>query len=106
MFLHEAPAEEKAQKNERKIEELSIRIDAIDREIHNLLHELNVTPEQLSQFVNTERNFTEENWMQLQEEQKKMQEKLQVELEYIRNPQQMKKRYAERSIGNHWLFVR
>lgn len=106
MFLSKDQPEEKLQNNERKIEELSIQFEALDREIHGLLQELNVTPEQLTQFVNTKQNFTDENWDQLQEEHKKMQEKLQVELQNIRNPQQMKKRYAERFVGNNWLFVR
>lgn len=106
MFAQEKNLEEKIQKNERKINELSIKMDAVDREVHALLNELNVTPDQLTQFVHTEKNFAEEDWAKLQEEQQKMHTKLQVELQSIRNPKEMQKRYAERVVQNHWLFVR
>jgi len=106
MFTQEKNLEEKIQKNELKINELSIKLDAIDREVNELLNELNVSPEQLTQFVHTEQNFSKEDWIHLQEEQQKMHTKLQIELDGIRNPKEMQKRYSERVVQNHWLFVR
>ncbi|EFB42844.1 hypothetical protein pah_c001o031 [Parachlamydia acanthamoebae str. Hall's coccus] len=107
MFDHDS-LEEKIQKNTFKIEELSIHIESIDRQINTLLEEeLKVTPEQLSQFIQTKDHFTEENWNQMQEEKARLSAKLETDLKSIRNPQQQQKRYAERAVvGNHWLFVR
>lgn len=96
----------KQQDLQKKIEELTIRQEALNREVAKLLKELEVRPEQLTTFVSNKDNFTEENWQQLQEARKKLDEKLSRDLNSIRNPKETKKTYQERHVDRHWLFVR
>lgn len=98
--------EDKATQHEKLIQELSIRMEQMDREINTLLKELQVSPAQLSAFIQDKENFTDENWLQLQEQRRKLDEKLLCELRNISDPLKTKKNYQERVIGNNWIHVR
>lgn len=93
-------------KNAQAIEELSIRIATLDRDVKSLLDELNVTPNQLTVFLNDENNFTEANWNTLLQERKALDDKLLRALVNVTNPIKAKKTYADRHVQPHWLFVR
>lgn len=90
----------------KKIQELSIRNESLDRETRKLLEELKVTPEQLTAFVSKKENFTENNWQELQKEKDKLDRKLETEISSIRNPNAVKKAYKSRKVDPRWLFVR
>lgn len=98
--------EDKATHHEKLIQELSIRMEQLDREIDTLLKELKVTPDQLSTFIQEKDNFTEENWSQLQEQRRKLDEKLLCELKNVSDPLKTKKNYEGRVIGSNWIHVR
>lgn len=98
--------EDKATQHEKLIQELSIRMEQLDREIDTLLKELKVTPDQLSTFIQEKDNFTEENWSQLQEQRRKLDEKLLCELKNVSDPLKTKKNYEGRVIGSNWIHVR
>jgi len=102
----EEELEKRLQKNALAIEELAIRIEAHNRQIDELLNTLNVSPEQLSTFIEKKEHFTAENWKALQELDQALEEKLKRELDNIHNPLKTKKTQAERNIQPHWLFVR
>ncbi|MGA8164395.1 MAG: hypothetical protein WB791_05130 [Waddliaceae bacterium] len=91
---------------QRKIQELSLLIEACDRREKELLEELRVTPEQLTAFVKDKANFTEKNWEELQEERQKWDSTLERDLQNILNPKQTKQAYAERDINPQWLYVK
>lgn len=94
------------QKNHLAIEELSIKIEALNRDVDTLLLELGVTPEQLTKFLDNSGNFTQENWNSLLEQRKALDEKLLRALVNIADPLKRKKTYADRHVQSHWLFVR
>ena len=71
-----------------------------------MLQEFNVTPEQLTQFVEKQENFTPENWDQLQAQKKELDQKLDRELKNIKNPLKTKKSYKSKVIDNRWLYVK
>lgn len=98
--------EDKATQHEKLIQELSIRMEQLDREIDTLLKELKVTPDQLSTFIQEKDNFTEDNWLQLQEQRRKLDEKLLCELKNVSDPLKTKKNYEGRVIGSNWIHVR
>ncbi len=93
-------------KQDHATQELLIRMDVLDREVKGLMSELNVTPEQLTQFVENADNFTPENWEELQKQRQALDDKLQRELENVRDPSKAKKRQADRHVAPHWLFVK
>jgi len=103
---YEEELENHIEKNERAIEELSIRIEALDRAAAALFEELQVTPEQITAFLGKQENFTESNWVDLQQMRQKQEEKLMRELLNISNPKKTKKTFNERRIPQHWLYVR
>ncbi|MEI8125996.1 MAG: hypothetical protein WCG42_09590 [Parachlamydiaceae bacterium] len=94
------------EKNNILIEELSIKIDALDRDVENLLNELEVSPEQLTTFLNDQNNFTPNNWSELLNQRKTLNEKLLRSLANIANPKKAKKSHTDRNIPSHWIFVR
>jgi hypothetical protein len=105
MFLRES-TEDRLKKNEKKIQELVIRHEKLDQDITNFLEELEVTPEQLTAFISAKENFTEDNWLRLQEHKEKLHIKLDVELKNIRDPHKTKKARDSLHIGSHWLHVK
>lgn len=100
------PLETHINKNELAIQELAIRIEALDRDIHELLKELNVSPDQLTIFLENKDNFSKENWNTVLEHRKALDEKLLRELQNISNPQKTKKTMKTMNVQQHWLFVR
>ncbi len=98
--------DDQIQQAESKLEALAIRMDNLDREADELFADLKVTQEQLDAFIGSPLNFTQENWVQIQELKKELDDKLKRELANIRDPLKIKKAYSERNIGQHWLYVR
>lgn len=98
--------EEKLVHNEIKMRELDIRHEKLDHDISNFFEELQVTPEQLTAFISTKDNFTEENWQELQKQKKQLDEKLDIELKNVRNPLKSKKALASLNVGRNWLHVK
>jgi len=106
MTSYEEALEKHIQKNDIAIEELSIRIETLNREVESLLNELNVSHEQLSAYVERKENFSEDNWQTLQKKRKELDEKLLRELLNVRDPRKAQKALNELRIQPHWLFVR
>lgn len=98
--------EEQIKKQEKRVQEIVIRMENLDRELDELFVDLKVTPEQLDTFISDKNNFTDENWEQLQNLRKVLEEKLQRELDNIRDPLKIKQTYSDRNVGRHWIFVR
>lgn len=98
--------EEKLVIHEKKIRELAIRLEKLDSDISNFLEELEVTPEQLTAFVSHKDNFTDDNWEELQNQKKKLDAKLDLELKNIRNPLKSKSALASLNVGRYWLHVK
>lgn len=105
-MLKDKLVEEKIQKHEKHFQELVIRMETLNREVNDLFADLKATPEQINQFISNKANFSEEEWTELHNQRKALEEKLQREMDNIRNPQRLKKVYEERHVGNTWLFVR
>lgn len=103
----EEKLEEKIQRSERKLLELSLHIQRLNSEYQQLLEELDLTPEQLKIFAENPENFPPPIWEQLQDEKKQWEACLNLELENVRDANKTKKVIAERGkIQRHWLFVR
>lgn len=99
--------EEKFQRTERKLKELSITLQRLNDEYQQFLKDLALTPTQLKEYVNDPANFSPSIWEQLQDEKKKLDEKLNLELSNLRDPLKVKEIFSEKGkIQPHWLFVR
>ena len=95
------------QQNETKIKSLSIHLENLNREIDTFFSELQMNLDQLSRYMSNQDNFTEENWGELMNQKKIMEDKLQRELDNIRNPIKAKSSQSStQHVQRHWLFVR
>lgn len=97
---------QKLQNADKLLKELITRNQMLDQHTKELLNELKVSPEQLTTFISDENAFTPENWQTLQEEKRKLEEKLSTELKNIRNPLKIKKTLSEQRSNQTWLFVK
>lgn len=94
------------QKNDLAIKELAIRIEALDRDVNDLLTQLSVSPDQLTTFIENQENFSDNNWKSLLEKRKALDEKLLKELLNVSNPKKRKEALKSLQVQPHWLFVR
>jgi chromosome segregation ATPase len=102
----EQKLEQNIAKTNISIQQLMIHMEGLDREIQELLGELHVTPQQLSVFIENEQNFTQENWSELQQQRKILDEKLMTFLSNVKDLRKTTKAHKERHVQNHWLFVK
>lgn len=92
---------------ERKLKEVLIHTESLDREAKELLSELKVTPQQLTAFVNNKEHFTEKNWQELLALRSQLDERLRCQLAQVRNPKELKKKRAGlQDIQRNWICVR
>lgn len=98
--------EEQAVQGEIKLKKLTLEFERLNQTIEEFFTTCNLTEESLHQFNSNKAHFSEEAWNKLNEERAKLEDKLQKQLELIRNPLLAKKKYAERHVAPHWLFVR
>lgn len=106
-FHEDQQIDKKMTQHEKKIKELSIQTETLEREFNQFLNEMKVTREQIRKFVGSKEYFTEENWEEIQKQQKELDQKLLVQLRNIQNPLKTKKTMAERKdITPQWLYVK
>ena len=99
--------EEKIEKTEKKLHEISVSMKRLDREYQQLLDGIELSPLQLKEFVENPKNFSPPIWEQLQNEKKMLDEKLNLELNNIPDMLKTQKTFSERAaVQQHWLFVR
>lgn len=105
-MFSDTKSEQQIQTRASKIQALQLQLENLDRQMEELLGELRVSPEQLSAFISKKENFTEENWAELVSQKKRLDDKLQRELDNIRNPLKTKRNYKSLHVQRHWLHVK
>lgn len=99
--------EEKISRTERKLRELSLHTQRLSHEYEKLLETLDLTSEQLKDFAENPENFSPSIREEVQNEKKRLEEKLNLELNHVHNANQTQKTFLERgTVQQHWLFVR
>lgn len=103
----EETTEEKLQIMDRKLKEFSIALECVQDEYQRLLKDLDLTHEQAKAHIENPHHFESHVWEKLQEEKKKLDEKLDLELKNTPQILKTKKTTKERAnIQQHWMFVR
>jgi ABC-type Fe2+-enterobactin transport system substrate-binding protein len=98
--------EELVERQQKQIKELTIRIEMLDREIDHLHQELKLSPQQVSEFLQNKSNFSEVIWEELQKQKQILDEKLQKELENLRQPQKTKEKLKDLHLAQNWIRMR
>lgn len=91
---------------DKKIKELEVANEAIDRDIKVLLESQKVTHEQIVHFLKDSSYFTQKNWESLGIERKKMEDKLQTSLDQVLNVKTKRQKLKSLQTQPHWLFVK
>lgn len=103
----DADLEQRLQKHDLNMQELMIRIDSLDREVKTLMDELNITPDQVSQFVASSANFSSEQWAELHNQRKALDDKLARDLSNIKNPKKTQQALqSQQHVTRNWIFVK
>lgn len=107
MSWEEKQLEAKINRADKKMRELTLNIQRLSREYEKFLDDLDLTPEQLKIFVESPDSFSEQIRETLEIEKKKMGERLNLQLNNVRNANATQKTFSERgTVQQHWLFVR
>ena len=88
------------------LQKLLIQIEDLKKETDQLFKDLNFTPEQFNDYLNNRDNFSSYEWEMLQEEQKKLDEKLVLSLDSVKDPKKTSQAYKDLHASRNWLFVR
>jgi cytochrome oxidase Cu insertion factor (SCO1/SenC/PrrC family) len=103
----EQKLEANIQNTQLKMQQLAISMESLENEYQQLLEDLALTPEQLKDYAEDSSNFSPPIWEQLQNDKKKLDEKLDLALKSVRDPLKIKKTFSDQGlIQRHWIFVR
>ncbi|MDP1836812.1 MAG: hypothetical protein Q8K75_12920 [Chlamydiales bacterium] len=93
----------KIESNEKKFQDLLIKIEEADRETTEIFEQLEVRPEQIQKILSDKENFSEEHWEEIQRQMGEIEKKVSTR----RDLNQLRRTYKERSeIQQQWIFVR
>lgn len=98
--------ERKLEQQKFKFQELAIQFESLNVEIDHFFDQLNISPEQLSYFLERKEHFSERTWKELLKRKKELDQKLQLQLDCIRNPLKTKDSYKSLHVARHWLHVK
>lgn len=106
-FHEENKIDQKLDHHEKKIRELSIQTDTLEREFDQLLNDLKVTRDQLRIYIENKDYFSDKDWEEIERQKQELDHKLLLQLKNIVDPLKAKKSLQERKdIQPQWLFVR
>ena len=92
--------------NTKKLKELVQEYQTLNQAIDAFFKEWDVTEETIARFNQIKEQFTQDAWDTLNKERERLEAKAKKELDQVRDPLEMAKRYRERNIPPQWLFVR
>lgn len=88
------------------LQKLLIQIEDLKKQTNQLFEELNLSPEQFSAYITNKDNFSPSEWEMLQQEQKKLDEKLDLSLNNVKDTKKTGQAFKDLHISRNWLFVR
>jgi septal ring factor EnvC (AmiA/AmiB activator) len=105
--MFEENIEQKIESNKKKIELHQLRFERLEKGFEQIYKEINITPEDLSEYLNNCTNFSTEVWNRLEEFRAELDHKLKKELENVQNLAKTANAYSERkNIRPTWIYVR
>ncbi|MBA3722704.1 MAG: hypothetical protein H0W88_09930 [Parachlamydiaceae bacterium] len=106
MFFNQKP-EDRFQQTKTKMQELSINMEKLDREYQILLSTLGLNIGEIQGYVENPENFTQPIWERLQNEKKKLDEKLNLAVNSVQDLRKTKKTQSENGrVQPTWIYVR
>ncbi|SCA63153.1 Uncharacterized protein SCG7086_AL_00090 [Chlamydiales bacterium SCGC AG-110-P3] len=106
MFFQSRDPQQHANDNARTINELAERNAQFDDEAKELLASLEVSPEQINALLKDSTQFTPNNWQQIQEQVRLLDEKIECEIANVPDPIRATNARNEQNIQQHWMFIK
>jgi hypothetical protein len=103
--LEEEAAKEKGV-SEDKVEQLIKRFDHLEGLFEEMTAEFGISVEELAHFCSKPDNFYGDAWDQMETARKQVDQKLQLDLNSIKNPKKTSQKYRDIEQSRQWLFVR
>lgn len=95
------------QATEKRLKQIAIQSEKLEREYQKLLLDLELTPELIEEYMADEDNFPEDVREEITAEMKLIDEKLALELSRIKDPLKTEQTTQKQgSVQPHWLFIR
>lgn len=98
--------ENKSKQNEKKLRELTLQYERLNKDIEKFFIDLDVLPEQLSSLASNPDHFPPKAWEELKRLHKELEERLEKDLSSIRDVSKTKKSFEEKNVARHWIFCR
>lgn len=100
-------AEERFKKQEKKFKELLMRSRELDKQSDELFEGIDVSHEELTNYLSNPDNFTAEDWEKVKTQLDEQKQDVTDLLEKQRDIAQVRKAYEQRAeVQRHWMFVR
>jgi hypothetical protein len=92
--------------NQKKIQELEILLEALTNQTSELFENEGIDPNKLSAYLHDSKNFSPQEWNQIQEEKNKIEFQLQRLFQNSSNPKKAKKTRDDLKNSQHWIPIR
>lgn len=102
----EKKLEDQLKNAQKKLKEVGIQTERLDRTSQQLLKAFGVTSQELAEALSDPTRFTPEEWEELKIQKKKLDDKLKLEMSLVRDPRKVKSSLSSLQTQPHWLFVR
>jgi len=100
------PPGNKTKQNQRKLKEITLRMEALNQEIDAFFKEVGVSVEEFAKYASNSDNFTPQAWSEMEKRRKFLDERLQKELDSIQDPSRTKKSFDDHSASRNWIPCR
>ncbi|CDZ79570.1 hypothetical protein BN1013_00064 [Candidatus Rubidus massiliensis] len=109
-MLYKDTVENHIARNEKKIREIEIENEQLQRLEGELFSDLNVTPKQIHTFLADQEQFSLKNLLHIEEQREDLEKKINRSIANVSNVLETKKSIDQRKEigkhGQHWLFVK
>lgn len=93
-------------KLQKRITELTIEHEALNLKVAKIMEELELKPEQVTQYLANPENFSEKNWTQIQEIKNEQSQKLMNDLLILSKNPRKKKSLSKEPPKPHWVMMK
>ncbi|MBB64963.1 MAG: hypothetical protein CMO81_07845 [Waddliaceae bacterium] len=94
------------QEIDKRIKELEIQNETLNKEMEEFERSLGIQFDQLASYAKDKENFTSEEWVFMEEYEKSLERKISCALENVIDKRKVEKARESLNIGQHWIPMR
>lgn len=101
--MTEYNSDEDIKRFEDSVSKMNGLVDSMYQQYYDMCKELGIAPEQLEQFLNDSDNFTPQQWQEMQQQKKQLEEDFERTLANVSTPEEKQQKYKELQQRMHWI---